>query len=89
MNKPSITWRIARWLLLMQEFDITIVDKLGKANVVADFLSHLQVKDNTVAIKDTFPNENFFSISSHNPWYVNIANYLAIGKTPAHFSTKE
>ena len=30
MNKPAITGRLARWLLLLQEFDITIVDKPGK-----------------------------------------------------------
>lgn len=31
--------RIVRWLLLLQAFDIIIVDKPGKANVVATFLS--------------------------------------------------
>ena len=41
MNKPIAPRRITRWLLLLQEFDITIVDKPGKDNVVADFLSRL------------------------------------------------
>ena len=41
MNKPITLGRITRWLLLLQEFDITIVDKPGKDNVVADFLSRL------------------------------------------------
>jgi len=30
-----------RWLLLLQRFDISIVDKLGKENVVADFFVHI------------------------------------------------
>jgi hypothetical protein len=32
MNKPITNDRITRWLLLLQEFDITIMDWLGKEN---------------------------------------------------------
>ena len=35
INTPTISRRLARWLLLVQEFDITIVDKPSKDNVVA------------------------------------------------------
>ncbi|XP_059068671.1 uncharacterized protein LOC131859137 [Cryptomeria japonica] len=42
MNKPMVTGRVIRWLLLLQEFDVTILDKPGRENVVADFLSRLQ-----------------------------------------------
>ena len=37
MNKPVTNARVTRWLLLLKEFDITIIDKPGKENVVADF----------------------------------------------------
>ena len=37
MNKPISNARVTRWILLLQEFDITIIDKPGKENVVADF----------------------------------------------------
>lgn len=73
----------------MQEFDITIIGKLGKANVVADFLSHLQTLDDHVAKEDSFPNEHLFLLSAKNPCYADIANYLTTSKTPQHFSTKE
>lgn len=89
INKPAISGRLAHWLLLMQEFDITIIDKLGKTNVVADFLSRLHVPDDPATIDDNFPNEHLFLLTAHNPWYANIANYLTTGKTPAHFSAKE
>ena len=48
MNKPITNGRITRWLLLLQEFDVTIVDKIGKDNVVAYFLSRLTIDDNCI-----------------------------------------
>ena len=45
LKKPTITGRLTRWLLLLQEFDITIVDKPRKANVVADYLSRIHHND--------------------------------------------
>ena len=41
MNKPDVNARTIRWLLLLHHFDLTIVDKAGKENVVADFSSRL------------------------------------------------
>jgi len=38
MDKPITPGRITTWLSLLQEFDITIVDKPRKDNMVADFL---------------------------------------------------
>lgn len=74
MNKSSNSGRLAWWLFLMQEFDINIIDKPGKANVVVDFLSRLQTKYDPTTIDDSFPNENLFSINVHTPWYADIAN---------------
>ena len=90
MNKPAITGRLARWLLLLQEFDITIVDKPGKANVVADYLSRIHHNDtDTTLVDDAFLDEHLFHIVVQTPWYVDISNYIVANKTPAHFSYKE
>ena len=43
MNKLITNAQVTRWLLLLQEFDITIVDRPGKENVVVDFLSRLHI----------------------------------------------
>ena len=43
-----------RWLLLLQEFDITIIDKPGKENVVADFLSRFTNSDDNLPVEDSF-----------------------------------
>lgn len=75
MNKPSITGRLARWLLILQEFDITIIDKPRKVNLVADYLSRIHHdEEDTNLIDDTFPNENVFHIAIQTPWYADIAN---------------
>ena len=88
MNIPTISSRLVCWPPLLQEFNVKIIDKLGWANVVVDFLSRLQVPDDPIAIDENFPNEHLFSIESYNPWLANIENYLAIGRTPPKFSLK-
>jgi len=85
MNKPITNARVTRWLLLLQEFDITIVDRPGKENVVVDFISRLTPDDDTL-VDDSFLDEYLFAVSAHSPWYVDIANYLVAGKLPSHLS---
>ena len=89
MNKPVTNSRVTRWLFLLQEFDITILDKPRKQNVVADFLSRLAISDDCTATEDYFPDEYLFSISTHSPWYADITNYLALGKFPHQLSSRE
>ena len=88
MNKPVTNARITRWLLLLQEFDITIVDRTRKENV-ADYLSRFINSDNSLPIEDSFPDEHLFAISAHSPWYVDVVNYLATGKLLTHLSKRE
>lgn len=73
----------------MHGFDITIIDKPKKANVVADFLSQLHVPDDPIVIDNSFPDEHLFLLSTQNPWYEDIANYLTTRKMSFHFSAKE
>ena len=89
MNKPVTNGRVTKWLLLLQEFDITILDKPRKDNVVVDFISRLTISDDYTATEDYFPYEYLFAISTHSPWYADIANYLAAGKFPHQLSSKE
>ena len=89
MNKPITPSHATRWLLLLQEFDITIVDKLGKDNLVVDFLSRMDKNDEFTPIKDIFLDEHLFAVFTKPLCYEDIANYLAIGKVPPHFSYRE
>ena len=74
MNNPIINGRITRWLLLLQEFNITIMDNLGKENQVDVFLSRLRTEGEDVLVFDDFLDENLFAISNHVPWFADIAN---------------
>ena len=86
MNKPITNSRVTRWLLLLQEFDIIIVDRPRKENVVAYFISLMTNNDEYTPVGDSFPDEHLFSVSSFSPWYADIANYLVANKLPSHLS---
>eukprot|EP00253_Pinus_taeda_P010386 PITA_10386 len=89
MNKPITNRRITRWLLLLQEFNITIQDRPGKENQVADFLSRIQSPDDPNPVVDNFPDEHLFPITVKTPWFADIANYLSSGKFPTQFTNKQ
>ena len=86
MNKPITNCRVTWWFLLLQEFNITIIDRPGRENLVAYFLSCIQHDDGAKPFDDTFPHEHLFAVSVQTPWFADIANYLLTGKLPNHLS---
>ena len=69
---------------------MTIVDKVGKENVVGVFLSRLVLLAGEEGmVDDQLPDEHLFSISALSPWFVDIANYLVARKLPPNLSFKE
>ncbi|XP_058192106.1 uncharacterized protein LOC131309500 [Rhododendron vialii] len=90
LTKQDAKARLIRWILLLQEFDLTIKDKKGVENVVADHLSRLEFEDRTskLPIIDTFPDEQLFGVSS-TPWFADIVNYLVTGLLPTHWTSQE
>uniref|UniRef100_A0A2N9I9L5 Reverse transcriptase/retrotransposon-derived protein RNase H-like domain-containing protein n=1 Tax=Fagus sylvatica TaxID=28930 RepID=A0A2N9I9L5_FAGSY len=90
LTKKDAKARLIRWILLLQEFNLSIKDKKGVENVVADHLSRLVVKDSleTMPIKDTFPDEQLFNISDL-PWFADIVNFLVTGQTPSHWTAQD
>ena len=85
LSKKDAKPRLIRWILLLQEFNITIKYKKGVENVVADHLSRLTYNESMDALptRDSFPDEQLFSISTL-PWYADIVNFLVIGQTPSY-----
>eukprot|EP00253_Pinus_taeda_P009719 PITA_09719 len=76
MNKPITNVRVTRWLLLLQEFNIIVLDRPGKQNTVVHFLSKIQnIKDDT-PIEDKFPDEYLFAVTIQTPWFADIARKI-------------
>jgi len=89
MNKPITNVKITKWLLLLQEFNITILDRSGKQNTIADFLSRIQNDNNNVPVEDNFLDEYLFVVSIKSPWFADISNYWATWKLLPYLSPRE
>nr|GEV51650.1 hypothetical protein [Tanacetum cinerariifolium] len=71
LSKQDAKPRLLLWVLLLQEFDITIRDKKGCENLAADHLSRLENTHKDVLenkdINENFPLETLGSLSSGRP----------------------
>nr|GEV70354.1 reverse transcriptase domain-containing protein [Tanacetum cinerariifolium] len=82
LNKQDAKPRLLWWVLLLQEFNITILDKKGSENRTADHLSRLENPHKDVLenkdINENIPLKTLGSLSSHStPWFADIANFHA------------
>ncbi|KIO93798.1 hypothetical protein QP38_2414 [Levilactobacillus brevis] len=84
--------RLIRWVLLLQEFDLHVVDRKGADNPVVDNLSRLEnVIDDPLPIDDSFPDEQLNAIrTSHSAlWYADYANYIIAKYIPPSFTYQQ
>nr|GEX17187.1 hypothetical protein [Tanacetum cinerariifolium] len=84
-NKQDAKPRLLPWVLILQEFDITVCDKKGAENQAANHLSQLENPHQSVLdkkeINETFPLETLNMVSfrgdSGTSWFADFANYHA------------
>ena len=90
LSKQDTKPRLTRWILLCQEFNLTIKDKKGVENVVADHLSRLvsETLFEGLPIGDTFPDEQLCALV-HCPWYTDIVNYLVTGQISSQWTSQQ
>ncbi|GJT34089.1 reverse transcriptase domain-containing protein [Tanacetum coccineum] len=82
-NKKDAKARLLRWILLLQEFDFSVIDTKGAENYAADHLSRLENPYENVfdpkEITETFPLETLNVVTSHDDqntsWFADFANY--------------
>ena len=86
VNKADLSGRIARWVLLLEEFDYTVQYKPGKKHLRADHLSRLEGEPVSTAIDDDLVDENLFMVTATPIWYQNIAEFLQTQQLPDSLS---
>ncbi|XP_068323135.1 uncharacterized protein [Pyrus communis] len=82
LTKNDAELRLIRWILLLQKFDLEIKDKKWNENVV-DHLSrlvHSNTEENLIPLRDSFPDEQLFSLKATDPRYADIINYKVTKK---------
>ena len=86
VNKPQVSRRLARWLLLILESDFKVIYKPGKTHGVADALSRYQGAEPAIGILDQTTDAQLFSMQPD--WIHPIIYYLQTGTFPPSM-TKE
>ena len=64
VNKDMPTGRIARWILLLQEFHYSIRHRLGREHAIADYLSRLDTREASEGIQDELPDAALFQVQT-------------------------
>ncbi|KAK1619900.1 hypothetical protein QYE76_025417 [Lolium multiflorum] len=77
MEKKDAKPRLIRWVLLLQEFDLHIVDRKGADN--PDNLSRLEnIAYDPVPVNDSFPNEQLAAIKGPLPPAPSLNSFPAV-----------
>lgn len=54
---------------LLQELNISILDKPRREDTLADFLSRIHNESESITVDDSFLDEHLFAISTKTPWF--------------------
>ncbi|XP_026400374.1 uncharacterized protein LOC113296277 [Papaver somniferum] len=74
LAKKEAKPRLIRWIFVLQEFDIEIKDKKD---------------EETIPLRESFPDEQLFSLQVAEPWYADTVNYLVSKQIPENLSRAE
>jgi hypothetical protein len=72
LSKKDAKPRLIRWILLLQEFDVAILDKKGSKYVVADHLSRMNREDDKELIEDKMKDDHLYRVLDKDTWMINI-----------------
>jgi len=80
VNKPQISGRLTRWLLLFLEYDFKIIYKLGGSHLMANALSRLPNQIELIGVLDQTYDAHMFTLQPE--WLQSANEYLLEGVMP-------
>ena len=99
LSKQELTDKLARWTLLLQEFEFGILHRPRGQHAIADYLNRLELGEEGTCVKDDFPDGQFFRVEairvqeineeSDDAWISEMTMFLTIGLPPEHLSADE
>ena len=80
-----LSGKCARWVVILQEFDLKFVTpKSKKGLVLTELISELPTDTQDPPINDALLDEHLFAITTDDPWYSDIITYLRTQKFALH-----
>ena len=78
-------------MLLLQEFDFTIIHTLGRLHAIADYLSQIDQGEEVVGVSDQLPHAGIFVVQTfkEDNWHDQMLNFLLDGMLPAQMTVDQ
>jgi hypothetical protein len=96
VSKASLTGMLARWTLLLQEYEFDIVHRTGAQHAVADYLSRLESGEAPTGVANDFPNAGVMTVipetgprDDPDKWLSDVIYFLSHGVPPEELSKAE
>ena len=83
VNKPCAIGRIIQWMLILLEFDFTVVVRPRKKHLMADHMSRIKKGEPPTGIDDDLADATLFLVESIPQWSEHIIDVLTNGLTNA------
>jgi hypothetical protein len=94
--KALLTGKLARWTLLLQEYELDIVHRPGAQHAVADYLLWLESGEAPAGVADDFHDAGVMTVTLETgprddpeKWLTDIIYYLSHGVPPEELSKAE